>query len=138
MFLYSGKLGKRTPCGPNEVHPTSTGPGSPEILCNPFCLPSPELAHQDGPRLSATRHLVCDDLPDIYLIPPNGDPLKTAICVWDSRFDGIFSSFLDSDPSTPVATPVGSSCCCTHHTLTSLLRSVSNAIGSHSQALIRR
>lgn len=112
MFSRSGKLGKRKPQGRNNNNPSSTLaiPESPEILCNPFCLPSsPVLVREgalDGPHLSLSKHLICE-LPDIYLVPPNDDPLKVAICVWDSKTDGILSTFLDSSPSTPVASPVG-------------------------------
>src|ERR1700733_2585551 len=94
--------------GARKMSSTLPSTESPEILCNPFYLPSPAPAHQndsDDPCLNVAKHLICE-LPNIYLIPPNGNPLKTGICVWNSKFDGILSSFLDSGPSTPVATPV--------------------------------
>jgi hypothetical protein len=146
MFSRPGKLGKRKPHWRKDDHLSSTltPPESPEILCNPFCLPSPALAHHgtlDGPRLSLSKHLVCE-LPDIYLIPPNGDLLKAAVCVWDSKVDGILSSSLDSSPSTPVATPVGSFFVVyEQYPLIYLPCSNSNCMGvtgSRSQVLIRR
>lgn len=148
MFPRPGKSGKCKRGGLHDarsISPTIASTESPEILCNPFCLPSPAPAHQndsDDSCLDVAKHLICE-LPNIYLIPPNGDPLKTSICVWNSKFDGILSSFLDSDPSTPLATPVLCSALyvALHHLLIYPLPSGPNGLrstGSHSQVPIRR
>lgn len=83
-----------------------TAPGSPQVLCNPFSLPTLALTLEESTytadtRTCISRHLVCE-LPDIYLVPPGHDVQGLSVCLWSSKLDGKVSSFLDSVPNTPV------------------------------------
>lgn len=84
---------------------------------NPFSLPTHPLAPEAraggvaaGQATSArrssgvSRHLVCE-LPDIYLVPPavKARGRSASVCLWDSQLDGKVSTFLDSNPGTPVS-----------------------------------
>jgi hypothetical protein len=42
------------------------------------------------------------ELPDVFVFPPEDDPVQDALCVWDSKTEAVISDVWDADSSETV------------------------------------